>query len=177
MTVKSKPTPAADAYDTHAKYWADSGGDLQIPVDPFVIASSMGIRVYPKILGPSHSGYLTTDSTGLPVIYINEAHGLNRQRFTVAHELGHYVDARNRRLLPNFGTFDRDRLSSAGTDATEVYANRFAAALLMPRLEVEQLVEKGLTVTDLARRFRVSPESMEWRLQNLGLWTRVHERS
>ena len=160
-------TPAKDAYNTHKKFWADTGDDLDIPIDPFAIATSMGIRVYDAILGPGRSGYLDLDPTGRPVMFLNEAHSAARKRFTCAHEIGHYVDATNRGSQA--GTWDRDERASRGTDPDEVYANRFAAALLMPKVALEKQIERGMTVSELATRFRVSREAMDWRLTNLGL--------
>ncbi|MEC5168553.1 Zn-dependent peptidase ImmA (M78 family) [Glaciihabitans sp. GrIS 2.15] len=160
-------TPVADAYTTHEKYWADTGGDLTVPVDPYRIAESMGVRVYTATLGPQRSGYLDIEAMGGPVIYVNEAHSPSRNRFTCAHELGHFVDATNRSLPPR--AFDRDERASRGTDSDEIYANRFAAALLMPKIAIQRLVADGLNAEELARRFNVSLSAMELRLRNLGL--------
>lgn len=164
----TKRTPAADAYETHRKFWADSGGDIALPVDPYALALSMGIDVYRAVLGPSRSGYLIVGD-GRAAIYVNEASAPNRNRFTVAHEIGHYVDLQNRDKLVEGGTYDRDHLAAQGIDPEEIYANRFAAALLMPREEVEALHKSGLNVLQLASRFRVSKPAMENRLSNLGL--------
>ncbi|RII91603.1 ImmA/IrrE family metallo-endopeptidase [Clavibacter californiensis] len=160
-------TPAQDAYSTHKKFWADTGDDLDIPIDPFVIATSMGIKVYDAILGPGRSGYLDLDPSGQPVMFLNESHSLTRKRFTCAHEIGHYVDATNRGAKA--GTFDRDERASTGTDPDEVYANRFAAALLMPKPALVKQRALGMSASELSNRFRVSREAMEWRLTNLGL--------
>ena len=160
-------TPVADAYATHGKYWADTGGDLTVPVDPYRIAEAMGLRVYTATLGPKQSGYLDTEAAGGPVIYVNEAHSPTRNRFTCAHELGHFVDASNRSIPPR--AFDRDERASKGTNDDEIYANRFAAALLMPKIAIEKLITEGLTSGELARRFNVSMGAMELRLRNLGL--------
>jgi len=164
MTLR---TPVKDAYATHDKFWADTGGDLTVPVDPYRIAEAMGIRVYTANLGPQRSGYLDAEAAGGPVIYVNEFHSPKRNRFTCAHELGHFVDATNRSLPPR--AFDRDERASKGTDSDEIYANRFAAALLMPKVAVERLVKDKLSTEDLARRFNVSTSAMELRLRNLGL--------
>ena len=61
-------------------------------------------------------------------------------------------------------------MAAPATDLVEEeYANRFAAALLMPRAAVEHFVGLGLTAPELARRFDVDEESMRHRLANLGL--------
>lgn len=86
-------TPASDAYSTHKRYWADSGDDIQIPIDPFQVATGRGIPVYTAILAPNQSGKLEKTPNGSPVLYLNEAHARARQRLTCAHEIGHYVVA------------------------------------------------------------------------------------
>lgn len=161
-------TPAGDAYTVHDQFWADSGGDIDLPVDPYEIAQSMGIRVYRAVLGPNHSGYLSVDG-GSAAIYVNETQSRNRNRFTVAHELGHYVDLKNSGRLHETNTRDRDERAAQGTDSEEIYANRFAAALLMPKDEVTSLHARGLSTARLASRFRVSEAAMQNRLSNLGL--------
>lgn len=168
MTTPVRRMPANDAYETHKRFWADSGGNISIPIDPYVVAERMGIPVYRAILGPSRSGFLDNTS-GHPVIYVNEAHSPARNRFTVAHELGHYVDATSRGALNQISTFDRNELSASGSDEAEIYANRYAAALLMPKDQVMKFVDAGMGVAELSHRFNVSALSMEFRLKNLAL--------
>jgi hypothetical protein len=50
-----------------------------------------------------------------------------------------------------------------------IYANAFAAALLMPRSLVRALRKSGQSPAQLARFFRVSEQAMNYRLQNLGI--------
>ena len=162
-------TPATDAYDTHKKFWADSGGDIDVPVDPYEIASAMGIPVVRTRLGSNESGFLLCDGPSA-AIYVNDTFPPNRNRFTVAHELGHYVKARETHSPPKGDARQhkkRDELAAAGTNVEEIYANRFAAALLMPRKEVMKLLKLGLSTSELASRFRVSEAAMENRLKNL----------
>jgi len=170
-------TPVADAYETHKKYWADTGSDISLPVDPFRIADRMGVPVFRTILGPKLSGYLGVDAKGEPEIHVNEAHSIERNRFTCAHELGHYVDAVQRGLFPRtpedgpLPPFARDELATRGTSPSEIYANRYAAALLMPKSAVKTYIGEGMSSRELARRFRVSEQAMELRLKNLALQT------
>ena len=68
----------------------------------------------------------------------------------------------------------RDLLSSEGTDADEIYANQFAAALLMPREAVEtryrELGNPSLaSAAALAVEFGVSADAMQYRIKNLKL--------
>jgi Zn-dependent peptidase ImmA (M78 family) len=114
------------------------------------------------------------------MIIVNAANAAVRQRFTIAHEIGHfrlhdgamYLDGRAR---VNF----RDGLSSMATDHEEIEANAFAAALLMPAPWVRSAFEDavraaGINSEDelaelLGARFNVSRQAMLIRLTNLGL--------
>lgn len=80
------------------------------------------------------SGMLHRDQGGRPVIGINAAHHRNRQRFTLAHELGHLLLHTGDISLdtPRTAVRMRDERCATGTDVEEIQANRFAAALLMP---------------------------------------------
>lgn len=141
------------------------------PVDPVVIARRLGINVYRVELPAGVSGYIVKrDPASAPDIFVNSEHAPVRQRFTVAHELGHYFKRKG--MGPEFNTryaLKRDRLASCGTDDEEIYANQFAAALLMPNDIVVNLADSGLTLIEMARQLRVSLESLEYRLQKLNL--------
>jgi Zn-dependent peptidase ImmA (M78 family) len=119
------------------------------------------------------------------VIVVNAAKPPQRQRFTLAHELGHHELHRVRgptRIV------DADVTSTTGPDGAkdpdEVAANAFAAHLLLPRTVLEQALagRRNRQVTaealvELVRRFRVSWEMACWRLLNERFVRRAdHER-
>ncbi len=95
-----------------------------------------------------------------------------RQRFAIAHELGHFF------LHPQKGTFVefRDNEKNIARGMKEVQANKFAAALLMPRKFLEKDVKNfkntdltTATIKFLADKYHVSEEAMTFRLMNLNL--------
>lgn len=114
------------------------------------------------------------------VIGINSTHSKVRQRFTIAHEIGHlvlhdgdlFVD---QTMRVNF----RDKRSSLAENKNEIEANKFAAELLMPQEMIRREVMKRITkkkvttedqlITELARIFDVSEQAMGYRLFNLGM--------
>jgi Zn-dependent peptidase ImmA (M78 family) len=143
------------------------------PVDPFKIASSLGISSDIMNIPEDVSGILRKKPGQRPSIYIDSKDNWRRQRFTCAHELGHI--ARRHGMdddVDDFGYVDRRTdLSSEGTDPSEVFANTFAANLLMPSSAVESLADLGMPTRDLATFFGVSIISMEYRLKALGRTT------
>lgn len=103
-----------------------------------------------------------------PEIHLNEKDSRNRQRFTCAHEIGHYV---KRSAAGNDGKLwkyvdRRDDLASQGSDLEEIFANQFAANLLMPKDLVQRMKEER-SVATLGFEFGVSSDAINFRLDNL----------
>lgn len=109
------------------------------------------------------------------VIGVNSAHHRVRQRFTVAHELGHATFDRGNGIHIDKAFRLRNAASGMAIDPEEIAANWFAAALLMPEAEVRAAAAEGIDISDeaavrgLARQFGVSQPAMMYRLVNLGL--------
>lgn len=160
---------AQDLLDT---VWSPGWGEFRKPVDAVAIAHELGIQVYFAGLERDVFGMLVKRPGDDPAIYLNGLDSENRQRFTCAHELGHY----DLRVTPgdagptgedDWSYIDRrSSLSSTGDDPEERYANLFAASLLMPRPEVLRLADQH-SVTSLAYLFGVSAEAMGYRLNYL----------
>lgn len=149
--------------------WApDYPASMPAPVDPIYIAQGIGIQVYKATLDEGVSGMLVKRPGLDPAIYLNRRDSENRQRFTCAHELGHYV----KRASSDEDAWEyvdaRGPAAAQGTQPDEVYANGFAAALLMPREMVARYVDEGLPPAAMAFHFGVSLEALNIRLRNLG---------
>lgn len=149
-------------------WWTTPDKDHPLPVDPMELARRLGIHVQIVALQPDESGSIEIPADGVAVISLNHRDSKNRQRFTCAHEIGHYLqrEASGRAGL-SFIDY-RDTLAGLGVDAQEVYANQFAAALLMPAPLVERWFPDE-KVEKLARRFGTSTQAMNLRLSNLRL--------
>ena len=162
--------PENDARQILRTVWApDSDMPVPLPVDPFVIAQKLGIKAYAAGLDEGISGMLVKRAGEDPEIYVHSSHSPNRRRFTCAHELGHYYK-RSAIGDSNYEYVEhRDLLTSQGNDQDEIYANKFAASLLMPCEEVVRRREEGHGVPTLAFEFGVSEDAMRFRLVNLGL--------
>jgi Zn-dependent peptidase ImmA (M78 family) len=153
------------------EYLVDNEGMLEIPINPILLAERMGISVnYSSTLGDGVSGVIVKEEADdMPRIYLNVNEAPARQKFTCAHEIGHYLQRKAANDL-RFGFVDsRDELSSTGTDANERAANGFAAELLMPAFAVRKFYADGLNASKLAREFGVSEQAMNFRLRNLYL--------
>ncbi len=146
---------------------------------PFVpvqkIAENEGVRLEKQEFEQDWSGFLLRGGSK-PIVGVNKAHSEPRQRFTIAHELGHWLlhDGDGLHVDKTFRINFRDKTSSLGTKIEEREANTFAAWLLMPKemllndIDEEHLDIHGEeAVKKLARRYRVSPQSMSFRLINL----------
>jgi Zn-dependent peptidase ImmA (M78 family) len=145
-----------------------------IPIDVSTLANKLGIRVFEEALPEDISGIL--DLRNMPIIMINKDHVLNRQRFSIAHEIGHFLLHRPTGIHVDKRTYYRNSKSAEGLDEIEIEANRFAAELLMPTDLVIREIEKYSDLIDsnddvifvLANNFKVSATAMGFRIQNLG---------
>lgn len=121
-------------------------------------------------LDPSISGNLSRSGDKW-IITVNKSHHQNRQRFTLAHELAHYV------LHKSEGDSFTDTVFFRGMSVNniEYAANEFAARLLMPEAKVRKLIQEGgaQSIEKLAESFGVSVAAMLYRVKQLGFRTKV----
>lgn len=150
-----------------------------VPVDVDDIARRLNLTVTRERLAADLSGLLIRQpGQSQPVVGVNSAHHPRRQRFTIAHEIGHFhLGHKGDVIVDGITVNRRDGVSSTAAVRDERDANAFAAALLMPTGELQtrvlQLAAKHYSqsriVADLARTFDVSEQAMNYRLVNLGL--------
>jgi Zn-dependent peptidase ImmA (M78 family) len=150
----------------------------RIPVAIEVLAHRLNLAIQSEALGDNVAGMLVVEGDRGAIGY-NSTHALVRQRFTIAHEISHYLlhlknSQKSQLFIDRHLTFRRDGYSSGGVDHEEVEANQLGAALLVPRRLVQQEVKKhDLNLDDeeaisfLAKRFHVSTTAMTNRLMNL----------
>jgi Zn-dependent peptidase ImmA (M78 family) len=138
------------------------------PVDVVKMAEALGVRVWElSDLEPHISGKLFKDPTnGGPSGYsigVNAKEAFVRKRFTVAHELAHFILHRNR--IKTELVDDTMYRSGLVSSAEEVEANKMAAFILMPLKLVKQLMDNGIKDVDmLAKILQVSGSAMRIRL-------------
>jgi Zn-dependent peptidase ImmA (M78 family) len=152
--------PRADAL--RAEYHALFAGGAELPVPVEEIAEDLlGLRVVEEPLEVSGLLY-----PGDRLIVLNADESPVRRRFTLAHEIGHWVcQCLEGTEAP---VFCRHQDVAVSTDrALEREANIFAAELLMPADAVVALYASA--PFDVAERLAVSGPALGWRLYNLGL--------
>lgn len=149
------------------------------PVDVKGLIEALGIQYQKAFLNDNISGMLERMSNGRFKITVNATHKETRQRFTAAHELGHYINHRN---LIGDGIDDNKAYRSTAEGMyhnkdigplEETEANKFAAIVLMPGPMVKQEYQANQNTDELARKFGVSERALKWRLVNLKLATKI----
>jgi Zn-dependent peptidase ImmA (M78 family) len=98
-------------------------------------------------------------------ILVNAAESAARQRFTVAHELGHWVCQCLEGHVGPLYCRAEDVGVGPEAKALEREANVFAAELLMP----QEAVQSRAGEPEIEVRFGVSSEAMAWRLYSFDL--------
>lgn len=137
------------------------------PVDLVAMCRDLGLPLHYEQM-PGVSGKLTRDpssSSGFRIT-INRNDVEMRQRFTIAHEIAHYVLHRD---LLEEGVQDDALYRSSLSDEYEQQANRYAAGMLMPARAVKEAHRKHKSIAALADLFKVSGEAMHIRLKQVGL--------
>ena len=150
----------------------------RVPVPIHHVAERLNLTLEATALGDKVSGMLVVQGNEGSIGY-NSAHARVRQRFTISHEIAHYLlharrSGKAQLFIDKQITYRRDEQSSTGMNSDEIEANKLGAALLMPRGLVQQEVRaQDLDLDDneaieiLAKKFQVSTVAMGNRLQNL----------
>jgi Zn-dependent peptidase ImmA (M78 family) len=134
------------------------------PVDVEAIAGDLGINVVRDFLGEKISGKIQRDDAGEYTIVVNAAESPVRQRFTIAHEIAHYLYHRD---LIGDGVSDSPAYRApdeAVYETTplerrhETQANQFAANILMPKdlIRFIEAHKPDMSLPELAKRLDVS---------------------
>jgi Zn-dependent peptidase ImmA (M78 family) len=133
-------------------------GYVKPPIDPVQIAKMLGVSVH-------SASFQNQDVSGLydfekNIVYINNKDSVERQTFTIAHEIGHlklhseWVKSSDYKVLLR---------SPHDGDPKEIEANTFAADLLVPKKMLNEYRDIASRI-ELARAFGVSIEVVNNRL-------------
>jgi hypothetical protein len=170
--VPAAPTRYTDprAHDLRRRYLATFGAEeIAVPVES-IAEDLLGLRIEVAELGVC-SGMLIPAER---LICVNASEAMSgdtirRIRFTIAHELGHWICHAQDATEPAT-TYCRAKDLSQDADRTlEREANVFGAELLMPESAVRQAWAAFPDRDQLAERFGVSALAAQWRLYSFGL--------
>ncbi len=147
----------------------DSASVSHEPVSLRDVVSALNLELVGKTREPFTSEAALEPLGDGRAIVPNGAGDSGRRRFTIAHEIGHFV-LHQEGCRPERGGAD------AAGRVEEGEADAFAAELLMPeRLVREAVRTHGPDATRLAERFEVSRKAMQARLRHLGMAERHSE--
>ncbi len=163
-----------------AKNILEMFGVKEPPIDVHSIAQELGFIILPHDF-PEDTSAMLLIRKDAKVIGVNQNHAEVRQRFSIAHELGHYlgghedftVEGREEKIRAD-GHFD----FTDPQHRREQEANEFAAELLMPEamLKSDVATAGGLHVPDFAKKYHVSEQAMWIQLIDLKLAAQYAER-
>lgn len=172
--IETQPYPGAELVieatepKAAARETLEKSGQDRIPVSIKSIATRLGVGLFFRPFPDALSAFLLRGD-GRSVIGVNSNQSSDRQRFSAAHECGHFVLRHADDALFDYAVPATSDGEPPGYDwQNEREANTFAAELLMPadRLQAEA---PTMSLARLARRYEVSQEAMSFRLLNLGL--------
>lgn len=138
-------------------------------IDVKKIAECLGIRVIEYPFSENISGLFFKKDSQI-FLGVNQNHPNNRKRFTIAHEIGHYLLHSKDILHYDLEELDKVYFRAKSIlSREETEANFFAAEILMPDSLIDKCIDSGInSVEELAKFFEVSEEAMRYRLINLG---------
>ena len=143
-----------------------------VPVKLGAMAKELGLTVKLSTMKPGISGHIRYAGDEGYIIRINRHETRERQRFTLAHEIAHFLLHRDEIDRLEDGIMDNVLYRSGAPEQKEYEANRLAADLVMPRDAVEERLEAfGTPASDeiidyMAAVFQVSKAAMEVRLSS-----------
>lgn len=144
----------------------------EFPVKVGQIAKDLGVKIKISGMHAGISGQIKREESGY-VIRVNRYELRERQRFTIAHELAHFMLHKNLIDSSPDGITDNVLYRSGAPDNTEYEANRLAAEIVMPGFHVKKAFFEDFNkipteeaIENLAERFQVSRSAMEVRLSN-----------
>ncbi|HSX03065.1 MAG TPA: ImmA/IrrE family metallo-endopeptidase [Candidatus Saccharimonadia bacterium] len=150
------------------------------PVSVGGLAYDLGLLVVStEDLPEGMSGSISREGEGY-VIYVNAKHSRRRQRFTIAHEIGHFVEHRDyldsndeilnpiKKVLLRTNT-KPEQIPQHDVRTREREADNFAGDLLMPAPAFKDVWLKAQRLADVADYFGVSEMAANVRAVKLGL--------
>ncbi len=138
-----------------------------IPVEK--IANQLGFNIEPFDFPDSISAVIRIKGS-IKVIGVNKNQAGTRQRFSISHELGHYLSGHENFDHEKKIVVDPDKKYLDPQYRAEQEADEFAAELLMPEFMLKKdVIENKMDIPTLAQKYNVSEQAMLIQLVNLKL--------
>lgn len=135
------------------------------------IAREIGLTVYEVLFNQKDIDGMIATEDSKTSIYVNKGNSEVRKRFTIAHEIGHYILHHDDSMEQDFIVDYRQAIMNYETQEDlikETQANMFAAALLLPKDLVKEAWSKYKNIEKVSKLFQVSAKALVIRLDNLG---------
>lgn len=146
-------------------------------IDVVELAHSFGIEVYGRDFQDKTSSFIEFNENGRFNIYVNKHHSKERQRFSIAHEIAHYILHKDE--IINNKKVARENITSLSKEK-EIKADNLAAEILMPEKWIEKFLKKlkinkkqkldESIIRKVAKKFNVSAPASIVRLRNLNYY-------
>jgi len=139
-----------------------------VPLQP--ILDQLEVKLLPHDFPKDKVSAVLMRIEGIVVIGVNKNHHTNRQRFSIAHEIGHYKLGHHVEFL-----LDPNEVADGRFDTTqentlqEQEANHFASELLLPSENIRNDFKQSRNAKELAERYEVSEQALWIRLMKLKL--------
>ncbi|MDR0675826.1 MAG: ImmA/IrrE family metallo-endopeptidase [Elusimicrobiota bacterium] len=144
-------------------------------IDIVSLANTLGIAVYSEIMDSDESAFIVKDGEQFKII-VNENQNKERQRFSIAHEIAHFVLHKSH--ISDGSKIGRESIDSLDNEK-EIEADDLAANIIMPvkyvdeyletlKIEKKTFIKDEKIIKKIASNFAVSKPAIILRLRNLG---------
>ncbi len=143
------------------------GNNPVFPVEVVKIANNLGYRIF-YLEEDGDEGIAGKVDHEKKLIFVRPSDPPPRQRFTIAHEIGHVLLHKNKQREAHFRSEDINVMVYSD-NIEEIEANKFAAMLLMPEFEFKKAWGRyNGSIEDIADYFNVSRLATAIRANTLG---------
>lgn len=129
----------------------------EYPIKVGALARQLGIEVYSSTLPANISGEIK-EVDGITTVKINRHDTKQRQRFTLAHEISHFL--LHKHLLGK-GIVDDVLYRSSQSTVIETEANRLAADILMPPILINRLMNDCAHLPDKEKKLECVAQQLD----------------
>lgn len=177
MSVKFNETQMLQMEEIIKEFFLKNKIEMIIPVDIFKVASILGFDVRGAEFKEPLEGLLLVDETAekIPgfssnkIIAYNCQKNINMKKFIVAHELAHYINAKNISSDEKIVLATRDLEGDYSNNVDEQRMDYMAASIIMPREDLvknynNKSIDQAELINLVATRYNVSNKMAERRI-------------